>query len=1756
MKRGSHSRLIALFIVLIMALSLCVSPVLASADGALSKIVQDEKAAVEHRTLMLDCGRKYYTKDWIVALITEMSAAGYNELCLAFGNDGLRFLLDDMAVGTYSHDAVTNAIVSGNTSYSANNGNTEPNALTQAEMDEIIAAATAQGIEIVPLLNMPGHMDTVVYAMGVLGIANAGYNGSESSVSFLSDDAVAFAKALAQKYMEYFAQKGCRYFNIGADEYANDIYSSGGMGFGHLVSTGRYGLYVDFVNALAAQAKALGMMPRAFNDGIYYANQSVTFDTDIQICYWSSGWSGYSVASASYVRAQGHSMINTNGDFYYVLGKTDQFDSGYSYAANFSNTAFMGSTISDPVGAMFCVWGDYPAAETEQEVAAKIRMPLRAMAARMNDLSIGSISTGVVTGGFNADGTINVPETTPTPTATLDATSEPTPVATPPLNYIYDDGTGVGVGSNDVASVTVTAATAPAIPDSADAVAYDVTPAYADGTPYTGAAEVDIPIPSGWTYDVSRIRGFVVEADGTSALIPTVSIEGGAYRFTAPHFSVVGVAVMNEVTNVVDVPLVSGGTYTIDLDAPAELTVAPDAGIATITGPETIVLPGGNVRAADAATTLTSGAQYIISSGTNALAVDGTSYTDAALPGAGELVDDALLWTFTAVDGSTNEYTISTVIGGTTYYLYSSGDNLSLSTTSRAWTYANNRLSYTTTVLFWQTTRYLRYSGTAWTCSTSTNGATLAMYPVEQQEGGTLYRYTITGVAAGATSATLGGTVYNITVIDAPPTDALTGSSVTVEYWITNARAQTAAGAQNYVINATDANAATEAGIVLADVVAQNVAETGNTNRTAVYWRTRALDTTEVNTIGDGTGAQTANAYDDETLNGSPMARIRYVNGYWQYSADGVTWAYVRTIHQLVAYYLQDTGLAQEIDIYAADWGYNNGAAWGWGNDPGYCSASYQLVYPDGTTVPASTAIADLSDKTTIFGFWTGGRGIGTVLLSENDLGGYEIYRVTSETGTFTYTQGSNYAITINAFTWDANETDVWDGVTYSDDGNHDIVVANHARSPRTDGYYSNLMWDANRDAILIRIYIRPKVSDLTVHYREGTPADYTEFYSFGIDTSYNNLPNTFAAFGTQVIGNELHLTNNTVQNALGVMQTVPYDLTDATALPEIGDRYASGFFIFTEMDMSADSTELYLYYNIDSSRISKIFVLDYGMPVTITPADFGITDAGNVQSVALSSTGALNLTGAYGRVVVDQSSSSNTPDIIYTLSRGFLGREDFSIHVTYRDGTTNVLQVAVIPATNILYEETFMTFTSGGYGQEIAWSLQGVAQAQPQSSANALYGYDAIYAAMTGDGMGASRVTTVTNAMYEAIRDNPDAGYTWPSSAFTFFGTGLDIVSRSAPDTGLLFIDIVPADPSNTTLSEKHIVVDTYCEFATLNQVPVYHCDDLVFGQYNVTVTAVYLPFFDHTVTLERAGLAETYDFAAAVGAPAGTEYEFVSVNDNSGVTPVQGATRATGSYNLYIDGIRIYNPGGTVTPDGVTAAGWYAYGEAGERNPDYIQLRDVLIDPATWNSSAEGTLFIDSYNQATQEVNVATYANIGPNHEVYLTNGNGIAFTVSGWNATTMNLHVSAKAPAGSVVMYVNGHAITVSSTTELYFDIGDYVNATTGSVVITCSAAGAEVLSLMNLKLVVTDGTEASVIADADTLLFAEAVLCGVRGDANHDGIVNASDALHILRCMLGMCELDVYGVYCADMDDDGRITVQDAMLILRELLAQRR
>lgn len=321
--RSPRKRLLSLILAVILMIGLL--PISAFATSASAQANDAEDTGYKYNIMFLDCGRKYFSVNSIKQIIDNASAAGFNYIQLAVGNDGLRFLLDDMSLTvngtTYSSQQVSAAIHAGNEAYH----NFDVDELTQPEMDEIIAYAASKGMGVIPCVNTPGHMDAILSAATSLTGTDCSYSGSARTIDVTNATAVAFTQALLQKYISYFAGKGCKLFNMGADEYANDIFTSGSMGFGNLQSTGKYSYYVTYVNDVAALIKDAGMTPMAFNDGIYFNSNtsSGTFDTDILICYWSNGWSSYTPMPAANLAAKGFKLINTHGDYYWVLGKSD-----------------------------------------------------------------------------------------------------------------------------------------------------------------------------------------------------------------------------------------------------------------------------------------------------------------------------------------------------------------------------------------------------------------------------------------------------------------------------------------------------------------------------------------------------------------------------------------------------------------------------------------------------------------------------------------------------------------------------------------------------------------------------------------------------------------------------------------------------------------------------------------------------------------------------------------------------------------------------------------------------------------------------------------------------------------------------------------------------------------------------------------------------------------------------------------------------------------------------------------------------------------------------------------------------------------------------------------------------------------------------------------------------------------------------------------------------------------------------------------
>lgn len=1543
--RSPRKRLLSLILAVILMIGLL--PISAFATSASAQANDAEDTGYKYNIMFLDCGRKYFSVNSIKQIIDNASAAGFNYIQLAVGNDGLRFLLDDMSLTvngtTYSSEQVSAAIHAGNEKYH----NFDVDELTQSEMDEIIAYAASKGMGVIPCVNTPGHMDAILSAATALTGKDCSYSGSARTIDVTNATAVAFTQALLKKYVSYFAGKGCEYFNMGADEYANDIFTSGSMGFGNLQSTGKYSYYVTYVNAVAKMVKDAKMTPMAFNDGIYFNSNTSggTFDTDILICYWSNGWSSYTPMPAANLAAKGFKLINTHGDYYWVLGKSD-WQCSPEKAKGFNYKTFQGGTINDPTGSMFCIWCDYPGAGTDTSVVNNTAATIAAF---------GKVLPKVKP----VEDVKNVTKT--------------------------DDTTGVSVTAPGLTGLTVKEAKAPSIDTAAEGkvLAYDVTPATESGN-YAEAASVSFKTPSGW--DTSRVRGFVVNTDGTVTDGLTGVVENGSFTFTAPHFSVMGI-------------------YQLSADA---LTETKDINVA-VGGTATVTVKGVNL----------SGIYHTADESIATVTVTGQDETPSTV------THDPVRVSYSTLAGSNTSWT-------KTDYFYKVDGNY----------YPVYAYAY---YYYYYYRYYVGYS--------KDGGATITtVVEFERDSTITVYKQsgtetvpasstiTFNGKSVGDTSVIIGGVKYNIHVTEKAPDNALTGTSINLEYWITNNKvydeSQTPANQYQTITTSTN-GVITDEGVALADLAPNPANSFFDGTVTVYYWQAMRLDASKQQTDASGV---------DQTAEGTTLTHIRYHGGAWQYkTADGV-WHYFEAGDQLVAYYLQKTEVTKEIDTYVKDWGYGTDIMTpDTSSGNGQAALTIAVVYPDGTVSPTEGEM--YSKSTTIFNYW-GGRDIGIVAPVNNS--NYSISKITVTDGTRKSNTSANVWYSSDTIEW--NKTPNAAGKEWYDET--EVWNKSSGTTPMVNGKNSNITWSAKNTAKLVLIYLEPieKETNLNVQYIDLN-ANNNVFHSYQIVMTYNQGDpeptfNDKLMLGNTVIGDkgpwngskagdENYLSDDAyVVNAAGTEQKFKKDIT---TIPGINGIYASGLYQYARADISKDGKTLRLYYDLNQAE-GKTFVVDFGLPVQIPFSDFGIT---NVSEFTVSfdekDPKVTKRQGNYGNGEIDMVNWIVT----YTLTKTLDAKVAVPIYVTDAQGKKLVQNVYIIPASNVYYEDSLAAFTDGtGAAKDAKWSIvdkdgnettEGTAptQALEQLGSSGVYGYDKAYKDSSMLSMGTAHKVTVTANMANTDAWKAQSGSAWPTAQFTFKGTGFDIISLTDNTSGAIVVDVYNGNSTDDQNLKDSYLVNNYYGYKqdengnwvvaaekdknALYQIPVMKVTGLDYGEYTAVIRVFYNSFFDKNYSEEN--------------------------NNNQ--------------YSFWLDAVRIYDPMGE----------YAGYTADNEGYPQYIKLRDELAKTAETN---KGVVFIDGAANAS----IADYANFGPNNEVYLANGQAISFKVPE-NDKIASIQIGAKAPKGTANLNVNEKEIVsggLSTATEMYYDITTQV--TGGSSQVTITNTTGNILSLTNLKITFND------------------------------------------------------------------------------------
>ncbi len=483
---------------------------------------------------------------------------------------------------------------------------------------------------------------------------------------------------------------------------------------------------------------------------------------------------------------------------------------------------------------------------------------------------------------------------------------------------------------------------------------------------------------------------------------------------------------------------------------------------------------------------------------------------------------------------------------------------------------------------------------------------------------------------------------------------------------------------------------------------------------------------------------------------------------------------------------------------------------------------------------------------------------------------------------------------------------------------------------------------------------------------------------------------------------------------------------------------------------------------------------ITYAPPAKTFVYDFGVQNSYKLTDVEEKAVGIKTVDETVKHVGFNDTDKS----ILYTPQSVNKGETIRTKLVFTGNYITEATSITFLPATNVLYEENFMT-NRGTNGE---WTAEGTNNTATvvNDNENSVYGYADAYKGFADYSNGGALKATLD------LKGGKRA-YTTDAVEFSFSGTGFDIISECGTDTGLLLVAL-----SKGGNPFKVYIVDTYfCGDNSIGgnppipsiitgegildyQVPVVRAMNLERADYSVrilgyltnTAGAIVGPAsptpwdggetgaegstrgangIDTNRILREAGLKEF------IGCEVETSFmdENSVLNGGTGIAAKNSQNRTFGKRdtasaqkaNVYLDAFRVYKP-----LENENEAN-YADNEKGLKYApvyDYVKNSAELTEPEI----LENSMVYVEYDGDTGIAHIAEYQDRGPQNEVYLTNGNYIGFVLEGYTGTE-TVMISAKAVAGDPVLgYLDTNALEgarISSgmkMTEMYYDVTAYV------------------------------------------------------------------------------------------------------------------
>ncbi|MCX5236939.1 family 20 glycosylhydrolase [Streptomyces prunicolor] len=342
--------------------------------GTAPEGVVHDQPAKPRRGFMLDIARKPFTAGWIEDRVRELGDLKFNELGLHFSDDqGFR-------IASTSHPEVVSK-----------------DHLTKAQVKQIVDLAASRHITVVPEIDSPGHLGAVLAAHPDLQLRNVSGIATRGAIDISKDASAAIVDELLDEYAGLFPGDQ---WHLGGDEYQALTVANPQASFPQLAAeaTKAYGsggtvadLTTGWLNDRADTVRNHDRTMRVWNDG-FFANTSVRAAKDLQVAYWTGKEIG-ARQPVAYLSA-GRKVLNYNDEYlYYVLGEPQTFvyPTGRRIYEQWTPRVLRGTTAvpakydGQILGGSFAVWCDLANSQTQAQVAAGIRMPLRATVQKLWD---------------------------------------------------------------------------------------------------------------------------------------------------------------------------------------------------------------------------------------------------------------------------------------------------------------------------------------------------------------------------------------------------------------------------------------------------------------------------------------------------------------------------------------------------------------------------------------------------------------------------------------------------------------------------------------------------------------------------------------------------------------------------------------------------------------------------------------------------------------------------------------------------------------------------------------------------------------------------------------------------------------------------------------------------------------------------------------------------------------------------------------------------------------------------------------------------------------------------------------------------------------------------------------------------------------------------------------------------------------------------------------------------------------------------